>query len=112
MEKRPRGVKFFFADASERLDTLLRFSRGKFTNLFGNSKRVEHDTFSRSFKTLIAESHDNRYVEMVWLAGDDPMKIEHLERMPIIDYWHLLNRKYAANQKMAAEMAKMKAGKR
>ena len=112
MEKRPGGFKFFFADASERLDSLLRFSRSKFTNLFGNSKRVEHDTFSRSFKTLIAESHDNRYVEMVWLSGDDPMKIEHFERMPIIDYWHLLNRKYQANQKMAAEIAKLKAGKR
>jgi len=49
---------------------------------------------------------------MVWLAGDDPMKIETMERMPIIDYWHLLNRKYAAHQKMAAQMAKMKAGKR
>ena len=46
---------------------------------------------------------------MVWLAGDDPMKIETMERMPIIDYWHLLNRKYAANQKMAAELQKIKA---
>lgn len=112
MEKRPGGFKFFFADSSERLDTLLRFSRSKFTDLFGGSKRVEHDTFRKGFKALIAESHDNRYVEMVWLAGDDPMKIETMERMPIIDYWHLLNRKYAAHQKMAAQMAKMKAGKR
>jgi hypothetical protein len=49
---------------------------------------------------------------LVWLANDDPVKIEHLERMPIIDYWHLLNRKYAANQKAADELAKMKARKR
>ena len=48
---------------------------------------------------------------MVWLSGDDPMKIEHLERMPIIDYWHLLNRKYAANQRMAAELQKLKSGR-
>jgi len=49
---------------------------------------------------------------MVWLSGDDPMKIETMERMPIIDYWHLLNRKYAAQQRMNAEIAKLKAGKR
>ena len=49
---------------------------------------------------------------MLWLSGDDPLKIETMERMPIIDYWTLLNRKYAANQKMAVEMAKLKAGKR
>jgi hypothetical protein len=44
---------------------------------------------------------------MVWLAGDDPMKIEHLERMPIIDYWHLLNRKYEQQRRMNAEIAKL-----
>ena len=111
METRPTGFKFFFANAAFKFDSLLGFARNKFTNLFGNSKRVEHDTFSRSFKTLIAESHDNRYVELLWLAGDDPMKIETMERMPIIDYWTLLNRKYAANQKMAAELQKMKSGR-
>jgi len=41
------------------------------------------------------------------LAGDDPMKIEIMERMPIIDYWHLLNRKYVANEKAAIQSQKL-----
>jgi hypothetical protein len=35
---------------------------------------------------------------MVWLADEDPTRIEALERMPLIDYWHLLNRKLASVQ--------------
>lgn len=112
MEKRPRGFEFFFANSIERIDTLLRFSRSKFSHLFGGGARTELNSPERSFKALIAEGHDSKYVEMVWLAGDDPMKIEHMERMPIIDYWHLLNRKYAAAEKLAVQMAKVRAGKR
>lgn len=104
MEERPGSVKFFFANSLEGSDTLLRFSRGKFTNLFRSGKRVEYNTLSRSFKALVAEDHDNRYVELVWLSGDDPVNIEQLERMPIIDYWLLLNRKYAAIEKQAAQI--------
>jgi hypothetical protein len=48
---------------------------------------------------------------MVWLSGDNPTEMQNLERMPIIDYWFLLNRKYAANQKMAAELQKLKSGR-
>jgi hypothetical protein len=45
---------------------------------------------------------------LIWLAGDDVMKISELERMPIIDYWHLLDRKYAAAKRLVAELKKNK----
>ena len=108
MEERPCRYRFFFANAIERFDSLLRFAKIKFTNLWGSGRGTEHSTPERSFTALVAEGHDNRYVELVWLAGDDPLKIEHLERMPLIDYWHLLNRKYAAAQKAANEQAKIR----
>ncbi len=112
METRPGGFKFFFANAAIQFDSLLRFARSKFTNLFGSGKRIEHNTYARGIKTLIAEGHDNRYVELIWLAGDDPLKIETMERMPIIDYWNLLNRKYAANERAAIQLAKLNGRKR
>jgi hypothetical protein len=33
---------------------------------------------------------------LVWLAQEDPMRMKELERMPLIDYWFLLNRKLDA----------------
>lgn len=44
---------------------------------------------------------------MLWLADDDPTKIEPLERMPLIDYWHLLNRKLAAAEQIAKQQKKL-----
>ena len=87
MEKRPGGFEFFFANATEGFDTVLRFSRGKFTNIFGSGKRIEYNSLQRSFKALVAEDHDNRYVELIWLAGDDPMKIEKYERPKNITHY-------------------------
>lgn len=43
---------------------------------------------------------------MLWLADDDPTKIEALEKLPIIDYWHLLNRKLEAADRAAKALKK------
>jgi hypothetical protein len=39
---------------------------------------------------------------LCWLAGDDPLKIQALEKMAIIDYFLLLDKKIADVKKHAA----------
>lgn len=41
----------------------------------------------------------------MWVADDDPGKIIKLERMPMMQYWYLLNNK-KAQVRNAAERAK------
>jgi hypothetical protein len=39
---------------------------------------------------------------MCWLAGDDPLKIQALEKMPIIEYFILLDKKINEMKKASA----------
>lgn len=102
----PEVLSFFFANAIERLNTLFGFARNKFTYVFGGGSGIKRSTHERSFKTFVAEGHDNRYVELVWCAEENPMTITHMERMPIVDYWHLLNRRYEAAARARNKPAK------
>jgi hypothetical protein len=35
----------------------------------------------------------DRYMQMAWLAGDDPVRLSAYERMPMVEYYILLNKK-------------------
>jgi hypothetical protein len=38
---------------------------------------------------------------MCWMAGDDPVRINAYEQMPLIEYWAMLNKRVAeAKQEM------------
>lgn len=37
---------------------------------------------------------------MCWLAGDDPVKIQALERMPLLEYLILLDKKIGDTKKL------------
>jgi hypothetical protein len=100
VEGRPRNACFFFANAAKGLDTILRFGRQKFKHVFGSSRTVKQDASQSSFIAAIGQRHEHRYVELIWLAEDDPLRIEKLGQMPIVEYWNLLNRKLAAAEKL------------
>lgn len=54
-------------------------------------------------------SLDNRYLETLWLADGDVTKIREYEKLPLLEYFFLLNKKLADAQKALA--AKNKSGK-
>lgn len=43
---------------------------------------------------------------MYWLAGDDPLKIEAFDKMPIIDYFMLLDKKISDTKKELSRQKK------
>ena len=104
MEARPRNTCFFFANAFAGFDTLFRFGANRFKHLFGDNREGEPNSPERSFRSIVAERHESRYVELIRLADSDPIKIKELEKMPLVDYWHLLNMRIgdinAANPKI------------
>ena len=43
---------------------------------------------------------------MLWLAGGDPVKVPFYERIPMIEYWFLLNKKKKEVERMQEEAKK------
>lgn len=93
MEKRSERTCFFFANSFENFNTLLTVGASKFERLFTSHGKNKQLSSPGSFISYVQVRHENRYVELVWLSEDDPLRIKQFEQMPIIDYWHLLNRR-------------------
>ncbi len=51
----------------------------------------------------------DRYMQMAWLAGDDPVKLSAYEKMPMVEYYVLLNKK---NDDIQSQIAASKKGKK
>lgn len=84
---------FFFADAVKRIDTVLEYSRERFKNVFRGGKSDRQNPPTRSYRSIVGKGIDDRFGELCWLAGDDPVKIEQFQKMPIVDYYAILDKK-------------------
>lgn len=49
---------------------------------------------------------------MLWLAENDIIKQSELEKRPLLEYWHLLNKKVIETDKLIAESKAAKNGKK
>lgn len=38
---------------------------------------------------------NDRYSQTLWMAGDDPIKVEALNKLPVIEYFALLDKRLA-----------------
>jgi hypothetical protein len=43
---------------------------------------------------------------MCWLADNDPMKLEGFNKMPVLEYWFLLDSKIGEQKKAIAQQQK------
>ena len=93
MEENRGGAGFFFAHGVEKLSTLLEVSKHRYGELFGGNTGSGYDAPERHFTGVIQKRIDDRQKELMWLAANDPVKVDALERMPLFEYWALLNTK-------------------
>jgi len=49
---------------------------------------------------------------MMWLAGDDPVKADSLEKDSLINYWALLNKKLNDHKRSEAQRKALEVNKR
>jgi hypothetical protein len=52
---------------------------------------------------------DERYLQMYWVAENDPVKINELKRMPTIEYYALADHKIDVENKRIKAMSKASA---
>lgn len=103
MEERPGSIGFFFEQASSRIDAIYEFARRECKNLFSGIGRGEQDAPTTIIRGVIQGSIKARHEQLVWISGGDPVKIKGFERMPIIDYLLILDKKIGENKRLMRE---------
>ena len=81
--------------AVSRIDAVITAIWHKCSNVFGKHGDPEPEIFESSVGHKIQQSIDNRYNNKLWLAGDDPVKINELDRLSALEYFLLLDKKIA-----------------
>lgn len=48
---------------------------------------------------------NDRYLQMLWLADNDPVKKEAFDKIPMVEYYVMLNKKDEENKKALKKQA-------
>lgn len=99
MESSRGDARFFFQKAYDRLDALIEFASKECRHLFPGIRAGGPDAPLRSAGHILQAAINERYKELCWLAGDDPMKMEGYNKMPLLEYFMLLDKKIAEIRK-------------
>lgn len=99
MEAGAGGSGFFFEDATKRLNKLFDVAGNECRAVFPSGGDDRRPAPQRPAGRTIQESIKKRFLQMCWMGDDDRMKIKALERMPLMEYFLLLDKKLVDVQK-------------
>lgn len=111
MEESRNHAGFFFEDSAQRIDGVFDFARKKFRNVFGDKQPDKSDAPGRPCGGVIQSAIEDRHNTICWLADNDPGKIDGFSKMPVLEYWSILDNKIAENKKALAK-ARAEQGKK
>jgi hypothetical protein len=94
--------------ASKEFNTIFSVARKRFTEVFRSGGKDKQIAPFNSVRNSIQQSNDARYKELRWVADNDPVKEQAVERKPLLEYWFILNEKIIQAKK-EAEKAKKEA---
>jgi hypothetical protein len=93
---------FFYDDAVKRLDTLFEIARKQCKNVFSGGGTDRQPSPGRPAGYYIQQGINDRYRQLCWMATDDPLKIQALEKMPLLEYFLLLDKRLGDIKKQLA----------
>jgi len=111
MESGRGYARFFFKDAPQRISAVLDYARKRYPDLFDGNKVYKRNTPGSSYRNIVGKLIQDRYDQLYHLAEYDPHKIMDYERIPIMDYYMILNSRVQAVQKAKESKARAAAKK-
>jgi len=104
--ERGRGYsRFFFEDAVKRLDSVFDYARGKFTNIFSGGKSDRQNTPQGSYRYIVGKGVEEREQQIYLLAENDPVKVQEYLKIPLIEYYRMLDNKLEQMKRLKEQNA-------
>ena len=91
MESGWRYARFFFQDAVKRAGSVLEHARKRYPDLFNGDKNGRRNTPQASYRYIVGRNVADRHNQLCSLCDYDPDKIMKMEKIPIIDFYMILN---------------------
>jgi hypothetical protein len=86
-------ARFFFNTACKGLDTVFDYARSKFKNVFPGGKSDRQNTPQASYQYIVGRGVDDRQRQVYMLAENDPTRVEGFMRLPLVEYYGILDNK-------------------
>lgn len=103
-------LDFFFEQAVQRIDTILKTCYRKYKHVFSSSRTSRRNTPNRSYKNIVGKSVDDHTEQIQWLADFNPSLIDAYNRMPLPEYYSILDTKIASLKKQIKDSGRNAAG--
>lgn len=100
MESSRGDARFFFTTAVRQINAINEYARKKFSNVFTGGKSDRQNTPQASFRYIVGRGVEERNKQLIWLGENDPVKIDGLKRIPIIEYYQILDNKIELANKL------------